>query len=235
MQVPDLVRRPDLKFRRSSPASRASWRSAPTSSRRSGRATSCCTTLPVVQARRLVHRAGRERSERRGDQADGLPHRRRLRTDAAPHHRRAQRQGGDRDRRAARALRRGGQHQLGLEARGGRRPRGVRRRRSQDAREDGDGRAARAGPARALRAPRHRQLPPRTATLYTDFGLFTCNAEICGRRERTRSCSSRASARPAPTRTCGRRRSRCTSAARSDRARSRGSPRRSAAPASRRR
>jgi polyphosphate kinase len=61
-----------------------------------------------------------------------------------------------------RTLRRGGEPQLGRAARGRRRARDLRRRRPQDAREDGADRAARAGPgghgAEALCAPRHRQL-----------------------------------------------------------------------------
>ena len=48
-------------------------------------------------------------------------------------------------------------------------------------REDDADRAARVeaqDAAQALRAPRHRQLPPGTARLYTDFGLMTADPEI---------------------------------------------------------
>ena len=55
-------------------------------------------------------RAGRRRSAGARDQADAVPHRRRLADRRAPDRRRARRQGSDGGGRAARALRRGGQH-----------------------------------------------------------------------------------------------------------------------------
>jgi polyphosphate kinase len=66
---------------------------------------------------------------------------------------------GNRGAGASRALRRGGQHQLGAAPGGGRRARRLRRGRAQDARQDADGRAAGGGQAAALRSSFYRQLP----------------------------------------------------------------------------
>ena len=71
----------------------------------------------------------------------------------------ARRQGGDGGGGADGALRRADQYQLGLQARGSGRARGLRRGGAQDARQDGRGAAPRKGPAAPLRPPGHRQLP----------------------------------------------------------------------------
>ena len=115
--------------------------------------------VPVVPAGVELHRAGGQRSAGGGDQADGLSHRHGLGADEAPDRRRAQRQGSHGGGGADGALRRGSQHQLGLQARGGRRARGLRRRRPQDPRQDVDGGAPRGNRPAALRPPGHRQLP----------------------------------------------------------------------------
>ncbi len=68
------------------------------------------------------------------------------------------------------------------------------------------------GQLRALCASRHGQLShPRTAKLYTDFGLFTCNEEICARRQRCLHAAHRPGQGQQAACICGNRRSPCTS------------------------
>ncbi len=93
-------------------------------------------------------------------QADHLPHRHRLRAHGPAARGRSPRQGGHGGGGAQGALRRGGQHQLGRDARIDRRPGRVRRGRPEDARQDAAGDAPRGQADAALRPPVHRQLQP---------------------------------------------------------------------------
>ena len=77
-----------------------------------------------------------------------------------PHPRGREREAGRRPRGAEGPLRRGEQHRLGEGARAGRRPRRLRRRRPEDARQDRPRRPPREGRDPPLRPPRHRQLQP---------------------------------------------------------------------------
>ena len=95
------------------------------------------------EQRRGLRRPGGERSRRARHQADAVPDLGSGQPDrplADP--RRRVRQAGGRARRAEGALRRGGEHHLGGRAREGRRPRRLRRRRPQDARQGHAGRPA---------------------------------------------------------------------------------------------
>ncbi len=105
-----------------------------------------------------VPRAGRGRPARAGDQADPLPHLRRLPDHRRPRRRGRGRQAGAGDRRDQGALRRGGQHPLGAQARAGRLPRRLRPGRPEDPLQAGDGRARRARGHPPLHPHRHRQL-----------------------------------------------------------------------------
>ena len=111
--------------------------------------------------------------------------------DGAADPRGAQRQGSHGRGRADGALRRGGEHQLGAAPGGGRRARRLRRGRPQDACEDGAGRAARrrAELCAATCISRTGNYHPRTARLYTDFGLFTVQRGDRRRRQARCSCS----------------------------------------------
>ena len=110
--------------------------------------------------RRALRGAGRRGSRRAGDQADRVPHQRRL----------ADRPGADARRRAGQAdglpggaagpLRRGAQHPVGAGAGARRRPRGVRPLGPEDARQGGPGRPPGGRPRAPLRAHRHGQLQP---------------------------------------------------------------------------
>ena len=117
--------------------------------------------LPLVRDQRAaLHRAGRRRSARAGDQADALPHLRRLPDRHRADRGRRGRQAGRRPRRDQGPVRRGGQHHLGPLAGAGRLPRRLRAGRPEDALQDGAG-----GPPGARRAApvlphRHRQLQP---------------------------------------------------------------------------
>ena len=105
-----------------------------------------------------LHRAGRRRPARPGDQADALPDLGRLPDHRRPHRRRRGRQAGAGAGRDQGTVRRGGQHPLGPQARAGRLPRRLRAGRPQDALQAGDGRARRARRDPALHPHRHRQL-----------------------------------------------------------------------------
>ena len=83
-----------------------------------------------------------------------------------------------RSRRAQGALRRGEQHRVGARAGAGRRPRGLRRRRPQDPRQDRAGRPPRGHGAASLRPLGTGNYNAATARVYTDFGLFTARAEF---------------------------------------------------------
>ncbi len=135
----------------------------------------------VVRSRRRVHLRGGRRPERAGDQADAVPHQRRLPDRARADPRRRERQAGDRGRRAQGALRRGDQHPVGAHAGGDRRARGLRSHRPQDPLQ---GRAR--GAARA-----------RTASSATS----TCRPATTTRARRgsTPTCRTSPRATPSPT------------------------------------
>ena len=132
----------------------------------------------VLHLGAALHRAGRRRPARAGDQADALPHLRRLPDHRRPHRRRRGRQAGAGDRRDQGALRRAGQHPLGAQARAGRLPRRLRPRRPQDPLQAGAGGAP---GARGLRRYSHigtGNYNPKTARLYEDLGLLTADEAI---------------------------------------------------------
>ncbi len=109
--------------------------------------------VPLVRHQRAaLHRAGRRRPARAGDQADALPHLRRLPDRQRADRRRRGRQAGRRAGRDQGPLRRGGQHRLGPHAGAGRLPRRLRPGRPQDALQDGAGGAPRGGRASAATA-----------------------------------------------------------------------------------
>ena len=112
----------------------------------------------LVLARRRDDRAGLRGLEDGRDQDDALPDEPGLGTHPGPRARGRERQAGRRPRGAQGALRRGEQHHVGEVARAGRRPRRLRRRRPQDAREDRPRRAPREGRDPKVRPPRNRQL-----------------------------------------------------------------------------
>ena len=114
----------------------------------------------VRRVGRALHHAGRRRPRRPDDQADPVPHVRRLAHRPVAHPRRRARQAGRRPRRDQGPLRRGGQHHLGAQAGAGRRPRRLRPGRAQDALEDGARRAPRGLRAAPLRPHRDGQLQP---------------------------------------------------------------------------
>ena len=126
-----------------------------------------------------VHRAGRGRPARAGDQADALPHLRRLADHRRPHRRRRGRQAGAGAGRDQGALRRGGEHPLGPQARAGGLSRRLRPGRPQDPLQAGDGRARRAGRHPPLHPHRHGQLQRRRPSRsYEDLGLITTDEKI---------------------------------------------------------
>ena len=105
-------------------------------------------------------RAGRGRPGRARDQADRVPHERRLAAGPGADPRGRARQAGGLPRGAQGALRRARQHRLGARARAGGRPRRLRPARAQDAREVHPHRPPRGRRRPPLRARRHGQLPP---------------------------------------------------------------------------
>ena len=107
-----------------------------------------------------VRRAGRRRPGRPRDQADALPHERKLPHHHGAHRRRAGRQAGARRRRDQGPLRRGEQHLLGPQARARGRPRRLRHGGAQDARQAVPRRASRGRRHPPLLPRRHRQLQP---------------------------------------------------------------------------
>ncbi len=117
------------------------------------------SSVRVVRAGDRLRLPRGERPRRARDQADALPHDARLAARRKPRLGREGGQGSDGADRAARAIRRGRQHRAREQAAGSRRACRLRRRRLQDALQDGARRAARGRPAQALRPPRHRQLP----------------------------------------------------------------------------
>ena len=114
----------------------------------------------VLHLGAAVHRAGRRRPARAGDQADALPHLRRLPDHRGADRRRRGRQAGAGARRDQGPLRRAGEHPLGPQARARRLPRRLRAGRPQDALQARDGGARRARGDPPLRPHRHRQLQP---------------------------------------------------------------------------
>ena len=110
----------------------------------------------VLHHRAAVHRTGRRGPERAGDQADAVPHVGRLPDRQRSDRRRGGRQAGRRAGGDQGAVRRAGQHQVGASTRAGRRARGVRADRAEDALQDGvwwcAGKARRSG-ATATSAP----------------------------------------------------------------------------------
>ena len=109
---------------------------------------------------RAPRRAGRRRPERARDQADRVPHERRLAARAGADPRRRARQAGGLPRGAQGALRRAREHRLGARAGGGGRARRLRPADAQDARQVHPDRPPRGRRRAPLRARRHRQLPP---------------------------------------------------------------------------
>src|SRR5215203_4443284 len=116
--------------------------------------------LRLVRARRRLRQGGGQRPRGARHKADPLPRRRELpySRDALGGARRAD--AGRRPGRAEGALRRGAEHYLGAPARGQGRPRRLRYRRPQDARQDLPGRQARGFWPQTLRPPRHGELQP---------------------------------------------------------------------------
>ena len=114
-----------------------------------------------------VHRAGRRGPAGAGDQADPLPHLRRLPHRRGAHRRRRGGQAGARRRGDQGALRRAREHQVGAQAGGGRLPRGLRTGRAEDPLQAGTRGARRAGghpPLRATSAPATTTRRPRGST-----------------------------------------------------------------------
>ena len=110
---------------------------------------------------RALRRAGRQRPGRARDQADRVPHERRLAARAGADPRDRARQAGGLPRGAEGALRRAREHHVGAQARGGGRPRRLRHADAEDARQVPARRAPRGRRRAPLRARRHRQLPRR--------------------------------------------------------------------------
>ena len=114
----------------------------------------------VLDLGRALRRAGRRRPRRARDQADRVPHERRLAARPGADPRRRARQAGGLRGGGQGALRRAGEHPLGARARAGGRARRARPAGAQDARQvpaDHPPRGRRRAP---LRARRDRQLPP---------------------------------------------------------------------------
>ena len=114
----------------------------------------------VRDLRRGVHRAGGAGPRRPRDQARHLPNVRGEPDRPRPGARRRSGQAGRRARRAPGTLRRARQHHAGSHAGTGRRPRRLRHRGAEDARQGVPGRSPRGVRHPALRPRRHRQLQP---------------------------------------------------------------------------
>ncbi len=138
------------------PRGRAPGRARRDARRRPARAPSLRLLRHVGRA---LRRAGRGRPQRARDQADRLPHERRLAARAGADRRDRARQAGGRAGRAQGALRRGHEHPLGQGDGGGGRARRLRPAVAEDARQVRAGRAPRGRRRAQLRAHRHRQLP----------------------------------------------------------------------------
>ena len=123
-----------------------------------------CSRAPpvrlVLHHRAAVHRTGRRGPERAGDQADAVPHVGRLADRQRSDRRRRGRQAGRRAGGDQGAVRRAGQHQVGTRTRAGRRARGLRADRAEDALQDVSGGAPGRLGDPALLPCRHRQLQP---------------------------------------------------------------------------
>ena len=146
-----------------------------------------------------LHRAGRGRPARAGDQADALPHLGRLPDHRRPRRRRRGRQAGAGDRRDQGPLRRAGQHPLGAQARARRLPRGLRPGRAQDPLQALDGGARRARGHPPLHPHRHRQLQPEDRPDVR--GLRACSPPTRRSARTSRTCSTTSAATPATRRT----------------------------------
>ena len=174
---------PTSSSRPSSPRRTPRW---PRSSRRprwtsSARSSAATTPAPplrlVLHLGAAVHRAGRGRPARARDQADAVPHLRRLADHRRPDRRRRVGQAGAGARGDQGPLRRAGQHPLGAQARARRVSRGLRTGRAQDALQARDGGARRAQGILTTHIGTG-NYNPKTARLYEDFGLLTSNADI---------------------------------------------------------
>ena len=179
MQIPDSLDRPDLKFPAFTPGLPSALTKVPdifAAIRKGdillhhpfqsfkpviGFIQQAAIDANVVAIKQTVYRTGA-----------------RLRADAGAARSRAQRQGSHRRGRTDGALRRRGQHQLGREAGGSRCPCDLRRRRTQNPRQDVDGLAPRRGWLRRYVHLGTGNYHARTAMSYTDFGLFSCHEEI---------------------------------------------------------
>ena len=150
---------------------------------------------------RAVRRAGRRRPGRARDQADRVPHQRRLAARPGADPRRRARQAGGLRGGGQGALRRAGQHPVGALARAGRRARRARPAGAQDARQVPADRAPRGRRRAPLRARRDGQLPPEDRAPV--HGLRPAHLRRGDRRRRRRHVQLPHRLRP-PARTTGR-------------------------------
>ena len=114
----------------------------------------------VLELGRAARRGGRQRPRRARDQADRVPHERRLAARPGADPRRRARQAGGLPGGAQGPLRRAREHHLGEGDGGGRRARRLRPAVAQDARQVHPDRPPRGRRRAQLRPRRHRQLPP---------------------------------------------------------------------------